>query len=589
MGAAKNGKRQIQARFEPAVLRDIAGDAVFRRGEEYVRSGRVEILSDNGDNLRARVAGTEIYRATLRGRGGNFAGECSCPAFADHGFCKHLVATALCANAARDGDEAVPDRLGAIRAHLRAQGVERLAEMILDLAERDPVLFDRLGLSASAASGDPAEVASRCRAALKRVLRTSRFVEYGEAGAWTQGVIDMLDQLAGLIGSGRAELVLEMIDELFQRLPRVLENVDDSDGGGSEIVARAAELHLAACEAARPEPIALARELFRLETTEEFGAFQGASDGYGHLLGPAGFDEYGRLAQAAWDRLPKSGQRPGRAVVGDEDGLARYRLFPILDRLAAREGDIDRRIALRRAHLAHAQDYLRLAEFCFEQRREAEAIQRAEEGAWLFDDTSGEPLLLFLAERHRAAGRSADAEAVLWPGFERSPSMRLYGAMVEGKKVGSAARAALTDRAVELLEARLRRPKAGTQPFSGHLAGLLVEIFLREQRLAAAWAAARHHGCSEGTWLTLAQASEESMPGEALTVYERQAEQQVGLTNKHGYAAACRLIARMAVLQARLGNQAAHQAYVEALLARHRANRSFVAMLRGAAGSGASS
>jgi hypothetical protein len=259
MGAAKDGKRQLVPRFGPAVLRDMAGDTVFWRGEDYVRSGRVELLSDDGDDLRARVAGTEIYRATLRGRGGSFAGECSCPAFAEHGFCKHLVATALFANAAQDGDKAVLDRLGAIRAHLRAQGVERLAEMILDLAERDPVLFDRLDLAASAASGDPAEIASRCRAALKRVLRTSRFVEYGEAGAWTQGVIDVLDQLAGLIGPGRAALVLEMTDELFRRLPRALENVDDSDGGGSEIVARAAELHLAACEAAQPEPVALAR------------------------------------------------------------------------------------------------------------------------------------------------------------------------------------------------------------------------------------------------------------------------------------------------------------------------------------------
>jgi uncharacterized Zn finger protein len=273
-------------------------------------------------------------------------------------------------------------------------------------------------------------------------------------------------------------------------------------------------------------------------------------------------------------------------VVEEEDGLARYRLFPILDRLAEREGDLDRRIALRKAHLAHAQDYLRLAEFCLEHGREAEAIQRAEEGAWLFDDTSGEALLLFLAERHRAAGRAAEAEAVLWPGFERSPSMRLYEAMVAGRKFGSATRAALADRAVELLEARLGRPKARSQPFSGHLAGLLVEILLRERRLAAAWAAARQHGCPEGTWLALAQASEESLPHEALAVYERQAEQQVGLTNKHGYAAACRLIARMAALRARLGNQATHQAYVEALLERHRAKRSFVAMLRGAGGSG---
>ena len=59
----------------------------------------------------------------------------------------------------------------------------------------------------------------------------------------------------------------------------------------------------------------------------------------------------------------------------------------------------------------------------------------------------------------------------------------------------------------------------------------------------------------------------------------------MGLTSKHGYAAACRLAARMGPLRARRGEGAAHRAYVEALLARHRAKRSFVAMLRGAANS----
>lgn len=527
MDAARDGKRRMAPRFDPAALRVLAGGAVFGRGEEYARSGRVEFLSDDGERVRARVLGTEVYRAALRGRGRAFAGECSCPAFADHGFCKHLVATALAANAVGEGGEAVPDRIGAIRAHLRAQGADRLSEMVLDLAERDPALLDRLDLSAiAAAPGDPAEVAGRCRAALKRALRTGRFVEYGEAGAWTRGVRDVLEQLEGLIGAGRAELVLEVVKDLVRRLPGALENVDDSDGGGSEIAGRAAELHLAACEAARPDPVALARELFRLETTEALGGFSGAIDTYAHLLGPAGLDEDSRLAQEAWDRLPKARpRRDGPVRAAAEDDLARYRLFPILDRLAEREGDLDRRIALREARLAHALDYLRLVEFCLEHGREAEAIRRAEEGAWLFDDASGEPLLLFLAERHRAAGRAAEAEAVLWPGFERSPSLRLYEAMVKGKKAGAAARATLADRAAGLLEARLGEPKERTRPIPDHLAGLLVEILLRERRLAAAWAAARRHGCPEDTWLALAEASEGDMPDEALAVYERLVEQ----------------------------------------------------------------
>lgn len=97
-------------RFDPQALRELAGEAVFARGEAYHRGGQVELLSDDGRRVLARVLGTEVYRSELRGGGTEIDGTCSCPAFADHGFCKHLVATALAANAAAGAGEVVPDR-----------------------------------------------------------------------------------------------------------------------------------------------------------------------------------------------------------------------------------------------------------------------------------------------------------------------------------------------------------------------------------------------------------------------------------------------------------------------------------------------
>jgi uncharacterized Zn finger protein len=149
------------ARFDPADLKRIAGDAAFARCEACVREGRVALLSDDGDEVEASVAGTTVYRTTLRRTAAGPAGDCTCPAFAEAGFCKHLVATALAAEA---GGE-VPDRLSAIRAHLRAQTVDQLVALILDLAERDENLLQRLDLAASAAGGDAGDVAERCRAA----------------------------------------------------------------------------------------------------------------------------------------------------------------------------------------------------------------------------------------------------------------------------------------------------------------------------------------------------------------------------------------------------------------------------------------
>src|SRR5260370_37085784 len=90
-------------RFDVAVLRDVAGEKVFARGAAYHEDGHVEIVTFDRTRVLARVVGSEVYRCELVGAGKKFSGECSCPAFSDWGFCKHLVATALAANSLDSG------------------------------------------------------------------------------------------------------------------------------------------------------------------------------------------------------------------------------------------------------------------------------------------------------------------------------------------------------------------------------------------------------------------------------------------------------------------------------------------------------
>src|SRR3546814_10022965 len=73
------------------------------------------------------------------------------PAFEDWGFCKHMVATALAANAAGGDTEAEgAGTLAQICGYLKKKSVDSLVGMIMDLAERDPVLFRRLDMAATA-------------------------------------------------------------------------------------------------------------------------------------------------------------------------------------------------------------------------------------------------------------------------------------------------------------------------------------------------------------------------------------------------------------------------------------------------------
>jgi uncharacterized Zn finger protein len=59
----------------------------------------VELPTVEPQRVLARVLGSEAYRCDLRLSEDGIESHCSSPAFRDRGFCKHLVAMALAANA----------------------------------------------------------------------------------------------------------------------------------------------------------------------------------------------------------------------------------------------------------------------------------------------------------------------------------------------------------------------------------------------------------------------------------------------------------------------------------------------------------
>ncbi|QQS12999.1 MAG: SWIM zinc finger family protein [Rhodospirillales bacterium] len=245
-------------RFDVAALRRFAGDKVFARGEAYVERGQVEILAIEPGRVLAVVAGGEDYRTEVTGRGAGIGGECSCPAF-ERGFCKHMVAVALAANAAGGDAGATVDALPRIRAHLKAKGVDALVDMVVGFAERDRALFRKLDLAAAALAGDDKTVEARLRKAIDDATRVRSYVEYHAVPAWAAGVDAALDAVAELAAAGRAGVALALAQRAIDRIAAAIESVDDSDGYCGASLARARDIHLAAAGVARPDPVALAR------------------------------------------------------------------------------------------------------------------------------------------------------------------------------------------------------------------------------------------------------------------------------------------------------------------------------------------
>jgi tetratricopeptide (TPR) repeat protein len=560
---ARGGKTATQPRFDVAALRKLAGDKVVQRGEDYHADGRVEILSLEPARVLARVAGSDDYRTVLTGHGRKIGGECSCQAFADRGFCKHMVATALAANEALDNATAGgggvdgAGALGRIRAHLKAKGIDALVEMVVDLAERDAALFHKLDLASTTAWGDDKAVEARLRRAIDGATRTGRFVGYDAAAGWANRVATALDAVAGLATGEHSGEALRLAEHAIDRIERAIESIDDSDGHCGALLEQARNIHLSACRIVCPDPVTLAGDLFNRETGSEYDTFHRAAVIYEKVLGKAGLAEYHRLAREAWEKLPPRAD-------ASEFSENHECLEGILDFFAERDGDVEERISLRAGNLGSPWSYLRLAEFCLRQGRKDEALRWAEEGLWKFEDgRPDERLTLFAASLLTKAGRKADAEKHLWHAFKRAPSHGLYDWL---RKLGGAAG---RDQALAFLEAKLSADK---DVAPSDASDLLIRLLIKEKMFDASWSILERHGGGAHLRQTLADASKASHPEKALAVYARLVEE---LAQFSRYEEAVRLVKRMAGLR----DAAEHAAYMADLKERHRRKRKFMKLL----------
>ena len=481
-------------RFDIAALKRLAGGA-YVRGEAYHRHGRVEILAVEPRRVLAQVAGTEDYRVNLLGKGETIKGECTCPAFDDYGFCKHMVATALAANEADHSLEPVgAGALARIRAHLADKPNEVLVAMIVELAERDRALFRKLDIASAADGADDKTLAARLNKAIDQATATRGYVEYGEAGGWAGGVDEALDTLDAL-DSRHDRLLFKLAERAIDRIESAIESIDDSNGECSALLERARDIHIRAAHGARPDPVALARDLYERETGDGYGTFDGAASLYADVLREAGLAEYRRLATEAWEKLPTLTGRSRQKPQGDYHGLS-----GILDRFAERDGDVETRIALRAKDLSSPWKYLELAEFCLRHKGAKEALRWAKEGLWTFEDAPSDArLVLFAANLLMKADRRGEAEAVLKRAFERAPDFNVYARWREAG--GEAAR----DQALAVVE---RWAAAETGPSFGHPADLGVKILIHEKRLDTAWAMTRKNRVSRAVKESLARESE---------------------------------------------------------------------------------
>lgn len=532
----------------------LADPVTFGRGREYAEGGAVGRVRHVADGVRATVIGSESYAVELDSGPDGFRFRCSCPVGLSGSFCKHCVALAL---VAAGSPNAAPDP----RAYLGTLSHDELIDMILDAAGRDEVLHTRL----AAAAADP-DVPESLRRVLFDAIVPRGYVRYDEAYGYLQTVDAAVDRVEALLAVGRADVVLELTEYAGECAERAVEHVDDSDGLLGGVCDHLADLHLAACEAIRPDPRELAQRLHARESAGgDLAMFDDAVTRYADLLGEPGLALYHELAEQEWAALPED---------ADLYDPARVRLRSTLEALAALTGDVDAEVEAMARDLTSAYQFLRIAERLLREDRHDDALQWAERGLGIHGLTDARLVDLAAAEYHRA-GRGAAAIDLLRRVLDRAPTLSNYQRLAEcARRAGMWADR--RDEAFARLRAEVDRrepPRYRWQPAAD--ASLLVEVLLWEGDPDAAWAEAQRGGCSGPTVKRLARACRELRPREVIPLYHREIEAEIGRKNNSAYAEAVELLGEVEPLFEADG----FADHVADLRRAHRAKRNLLALL----------
>jgi uncharacterized Zn finger protein len=549
----------------------LAGERYFERGEGYHLNGLVRALTEREGTLTARVLGTYEYRVKLRADGGELRYSCTCPLGVDGIFCKHCVAAGLAwieGSSDRQGRTGEPAlTMDNVRAYLERQDRDALARIILEHAEDDDRLRERLLMLAACEGPD----LTTFRRIIEDVFDPGGPPDPYPVWEDMQRVESVAESIAGLLEKGFAAEVIELAEHALGVAERA---VDYYPGGYMSGVMRdLEELHHAACERARPDPEVLAARLFEWESRGPYDTFFEAAETYADVLGERGLAEYRRLAEEEWARLSQIG--PGQR---DPEGYGRRsRITHIMQTLARRSGDVEELVAVKSRDLSHSYTYLQIAEIYRQAGRHDEALEWAERGVQDFPDPDSR-LREFLAVEYRRRNRPEAAMEVMWEEFAQRPNFDNYRklkAYTHRLEDWTAWRKKALDHLHEHIG--VMREKQGRWYRVDH--SVLVRIFLWENRYEDAWGEAKEGGCSPGLWLQLAAGREKDHPEDAISVYRSLIEDAIEQKNKESYREARDLIIRVRELMRRLDREPEFAAYLDSIRSAHSRKRNLMALL----------
>jgi Family of unknown function (DUF6880) len=317
--------------------------------------------------------------------------------------------------------------------NLEALGAERLAKLLMDVAEGDAATKRRLRLELTAHAA-PETMAAEVRKRLTQIARARSFADWSRVRDLAADLDAQRRAIIDQVAKSDAAEALELMWRFMDLAEAVHERCDDSNGVIGDVFRGACRDLGPLTHAAKPDPLALADRVFAALNENGYGQYDDLIETLSPSLGAKGLDhlkeQFIELSKIPVERLPSE----KRKVIGWGTGGPLYE-----DEIKAHSRDSTIRLALR--EIADAQGDVdafidqydektrKVPKIAAEIARRLLAARRAEEALQTIEAAehrrSGSPDFDWEDARIdvlEALGRGEDAQAARWSCFERTLS-----------------------------------------------------------------------------------------------------------------------------------------------------------------------
>src|SRR3954452_3863337 len=219
--------------------------------------------------------------------------------------------------------------------NLAALGAERLAAILMDLAEQDAETKRRLRLELAGQAGGEiiaAEISKRLTS-----LKSARsFVEWHKRRDFVKDLDLQRTMIRNRLAPTRPDLALDLMWRFLDLAEPVLNRVDDSNGTVGEGFRAACHDLGAIASSAKPDPARLAERVFTAATRNDYGVLDNLVRAICPALGETGMAQLKAQLTGAQSKRPATDRFDGQS----------YALRAALQDIADAEGNVDAYIAL---------------------------------------------------------------------------------------------------------------------------------------------------------------------------------------------------------------------------------------------------